>query len=321
MDTIFHYPPDLLSLLISAIPVLSPSKRDVFVFFQGAGVASDILAAPLMRFRTDPKSIGKYEIAREVLTSLNERGDAAVHLRARREIVKRVVEFENFGICWDNDRDKAKALVADIRTKVNVKDSFTRMDEARERERRERIEMLEKENKERETKRRALADVQRDLSALFGEPNPQKRGKQLEGILNRLFEHSGVLVLEAFTIVGESAEGIVEQIDGLISVDGQHYLVEVKWLKEPLGKKEVSEHLVRAIFREGSRAILVSASGYSGPVVEVCRDFLQQRVVVLAELEEIVTLLERGVELKTWLKQKVDAAIGLRNPFFRPFRD
>ncbi len=57
------------------------------------------------------------------------------------------------------------------------------------------------------------------LSALFGESNSQKRGKSLEGVLNRLFEASGILVREAFTLTGAQGEGIVEQIDGVVEID------------------------------------------------------------------------------------------------------
>ena len=52
-------------------------------------------------------------MVRTTLTRLNERGEAA--LRERREILKRVTEFEDFSTCWPNDQLKAKGLVAEIR--------------------------------------------------------------------------------------------------------------------------------------------------------------------------------------------------------------
>lgn len=47
--------------------------------------------------KTDRNSINKFEIVRNVLTKVNARGDNG--LRARREILKRVVEFESFETC------------------------------------------------------------------------------------------------------------------------------------------------------------------------------------------------------------------------------
>ncbi|TFH49151.1 MAG: restriction endonuclease, partial [Methanothrix sp.] len=40
INTIFQYTPDLLNLLIDAIPRICRSKNDVLTFFKGAGVNS-----------------------------------------------------------------------------------------------------------------------------------------------------------------------------------------------------------------------------------------------------------------------------------------
>src|SRR5216684_1549155 len=129
-EIIHHYPPELLKLLVDAIPLLCPSKRDVLVFFKGAGVASAATADFAQRVATDKDSVNKYEIVREVLVRLNDKGEAT--LRERREVLKRVVEFEDFSTCWPNDQLKAKGLVAEIRRVVGVKDAFTRMSLERE---------------------------------------------------------------------------------------------------------------------------------------------------------------------------------------------
>jgi hypothetical protein len=46
--------------------------------------------------------------------------------------------------------------------------------------------------------------------------------------LNSLFAFAGFLVREAFTIKGDEGQGIVEQIDGAVEIDGVLYLVEMK---------------------------------------------------------------------------------------------
>ena len=41
-DITFHYPPDLFNLLVDTIPLLNRSKRDVLLFFRGAGVHAEM---------------------------------------------------------------------------------------------------------------------------------------------------------------------------------------------------------------------------------------------------------------------------------------
>jgi len=57
-DITFQYPPELFNLLVDA-PVLNKSKRDVLLFFQGAGVPADLTKDLSERLQTDAKSIGK----------------------------------------------------------------------------------------------------------------------------------------------------------------------------------------------------------------------------------------------------------------------
>ena len=142
-DITFHYPPELFNLLVDAVPLLNKTKKDLLLFFAGAGVADDMLRDLRQRLRTDPKNINKFEITRTVLRRLNERGEKT--LRARRDVLRRVVEFTNFDACWPDDQLKAKGAVAGVRDIVNQKDSFTRMNLAREEERQARLALAERE--------------------------------------------------------------------------------------------------------------------------------------------------------------------------------
>ncbi len=313
-DIIFHYPPELLSLLIDTLPLLCRSKQDTLLFFKGAGVTSILIDDLTKKVRESRESISKYEIARIVLTRLNERGEAT--LRERREILKRVTEFEEFSTCWPEDQLKARGLVAEIRRVINVKDSFTRMYMEQEEEKEKR--QAEQREKLAEARRRSslMSEVKKELFLLFNEQNRQKRGKALESVLNRLFKTSGILVREAFSLTGDQGESVVEQIDGVIEIDGEVYLVEMKWLAEHVGRGDVSQHLVRVFSRGNARGIFISASDYTEPAIETCRESLRQAVIVLCKLEEIVRLLEREGDLKDWLKTKINAAIVDKNPLF-----
>ena len=315
MDAQFHYPPDLLKLLVDTIPKLCKSKEDLLLFFRGAGISARLLEPYRTLLRTNKQAFNKYHVSRELLSRINELGDSG--LRARREVVKRVVEFENFSLCWENDRAAARGLVAEIRDVVNVKDSFTKMKIEREEERRVRQEQEAEKSRVARKRTQTLNEIKSDLFALFAEKNAHKRGKALEGVLNRLFAIDGLLVKDAFTVKGTCGNGVIEQIDGLIDLDGQLYLVELKWWNAPLGVGDVAQHLVRVFSRGGqARGLFISYSAFTGPAIEQCRDAIGQgAVIVLALLEELVQLIDRQGNVRDWLRAKTRVAISEKSPY------
>jgi restriction system protein len=311
--TTFQYPPDLFALLVDTIPVLCRSKKDLLLFFRGAGIPSTPISDIDAQLKQDRQSVGKYDSARTILTRMNEGGDAL--LAARRELLKRVTEFEDFTRCYDSDVMKAKGLVAEVRRIVNVKDSFTRMSQERDREAEaRRIEQQQRIRAARE-RREKIEKAKRDLFALFGEMNAQRRGKALESAMNGLFRAYDVLVAEDFRRKGGDGSGIAEQIDGVIEIDTQMFLVEMKWWADPLGPTEVSPHISRLLLRSGVSGIFMSNSEYTTAAIDMCRDFLQQRVLVLCTLREIVNVLNRDSDLVSMLRAKIRAAKLDRNPF------
>lgn len=317
MDITYHYPPDLLSLLIDAIPCLCRSKDDVITFFRGAGVEKVVLEDLAGRVRNDRASIGKHEITRAVLTRLNDRGEAA--LRERREVLKRIVEFEDFSACWPNDRLKGQGLVAQVRKVVDVKDSFTRMKDERESERRAHREATAAKVRAVQEKKQQLQALKDELFALFAMKDAWSRGKKLESVLNRLFQASDILVREAFVVRGDESNQALEQIDGVVELDGSIYLVEVKWWSEPIGRKEISDHFTRVYFRGQMRGLFISATPYTEAALEVCKEALQKAPFVLCELEEVVRALEADMPLADLFRRKVKAAFLDKQPFLKVF--
>lgn len=317
MDITFHYPPELLQLLVDAVPKLCKSKQDLLLFFQGAGVSKATLKPYADLLLTNKAGFNKYPVTREILAKINEQGEAG--LRTRREMLKRVTEFEDFSVCWENDRATARGLVAQIRDLVNVKDSFTRMRIEKDEERRKRQE-------ERDAAAAVLAahsakkeKVKTALFSLFGEADAHKRGKALEKALNDLFDLYGISVREAFTVKGKCGEGVIEQIDGLIALEGHLYIVEMKWWNTSIGVAEVAPHLVRVFNRGGQvRGVFISYSDFTDPAIAQCRDAVANgAVIVMATLQELVGLLNSDRDLKRWLKGKVDAAIIDKQPYYK----
>jgi len=314
MDIAYHYPPELFQLLVDTIPRLCKGKNDVLIFFRGAGVAESTLAPIRARLASKSTAPNKFDITRALLSHVNEKGEAG--LRERREILKRVVEFEDFSTCWPEDQLKAKGLVGEIRRVINVKDSFSRMNQERDREAVARREAMEARQRESEAEKRRQEDAQKELFAAFAEVNPQSRGTKAEAALNKIFAAHQIAVRESFRVVTEGG-ATLEQIDGVIELDGHLYFVEVKWLSEPVDVNHVSRHLVRVYHRGQSRGLFVSSTAFSPPALEVCREALQRTVVALCLLDELVMALERGDSLAQLLRKKIVAAQTDKNPFFR----
>lgn len=312
-NTTYHYPPELFELLVDTIPRLFKAKQGVLAFFRGAGVEPSVFADIAAQLAHDRDSVTKFDIVRTVLTRLNETASDKA-LRDRREIVKRVVEFEDFSMCWENDRLQAQGLVGQIRQVVNVKDSFTRMQQEREAEARKHRETQRREAEALLQQQAVLKEIHIDLCGLFAVDNAQKRGLLLEKILNRLFKAAGILISENFKRTEEPGQGIIEQVDGVIELDGHIYLVEMKWLKEPAGVADVSQHLVRVFNRGQSSGIFISYSGYTAPAIQTCKESLSKAVIILCTLQELVLLLEREDSLEEFLRTKIRGAIIDKQP-------
>ena len=314
MEITYHYPPELFDLLVDTIPRLSRSKVGVIDFLRGAGVEERDLADLRREVRNPSTKISKFKIVRTVLARLNERGETT--LRERREIIKRVVEFEDFSACWPNEQLQAKGLVAQIQKLVNVKDTFTRMKQERETERMQRIAASEARLNEKRQKEEALDEVKVAFYRLFAEQDVHKRGRLLESAMTNLFRTSGIPVREPFQVIDPDGKGIVEQVDGMIELDNRYFLCEMKWLTKNLGREAATEHLLRVYHRPETHGIFISATPFSAGALSACHEALHHdRIIVLCTLEEFVQVLEAPMSLVAFLRAKIRAVIAEKNPF------
>ena len=273
-DLAFHYPPDVFDAVVDAVPLLTRSKRDVVLFFRGCGVNRTFLADIERRITEEP-TFSKYHITREVLAHVNELGDSG--LGQRRQVLKRVSEFDEFSSCYPDNQMKARGAVATLAQLINKKDSFTRLQEQRDQELKRHRDAKRAATAKREAQRSRREEIKATLFALFGEQNPHRRGKALEGVLNRLFESEKILLRDAFEVRDDDTGGTIEQIDGAVELDGRVYLVEMKWWNQPLGRGEVASHLVRIYGRGDVGGILISNSPYHPSAVADCKDALRTK--------------------------------------------
>jgi hypothetical protein len=313
MDITHQYPPELLHLLIDTIPLLCQSKKDTILFFNFTGIEKKYFADLEQKIEDNIEEISKNEIVGTILKRLNERGE--VTLRERQEILKKVTEFNAFSSCLPDDQLKASELISEIQNLIDITDSFNIETQEHEEEGQKHREEHNLKIKQIEEKKRQLEEVKQKLYSLFSETDDQKRGIILEEILNRLFKINDIPIRESFKMRKEKGQDAVDQIEGEIELEGEFYLVGMKWTNEPTDVGQVLRHLARVYHRNCTRAIFISASGYVKPVISACQEALQNTVIILCTLEEIVKLLENEKDLNDFLKQKISEAVSRQNPF------
>lgn len=240
------------------------------------------------------------------------------YLRQRREILKRITEFEAFSTCWENDQLKAKGLVSEIQKVINIKDSFTRMKQEKENEQKIRQEEYRKKIQEIQQKKEQIEKIKNDFFSLFSEKNPQKRGKLLESVLNGYFKVYEILVKEDFKRLGEMGDGIIEQLDGVIEIDNKIFLVEMKWKKDSIGNDDIFSHLGRIYHRANAQGIFISASGYSPSGITAAREALiKGSLLIMFDLEEFVKVIDGEIDFRDYLRDKIKSAIIEKEPYKR----
>lgn len=309
----YHFSPELLDLLTNAIWQLVRSKPKLLDFFHGSGVSAETLKPYRQQLELSKDSFKMPIVTRRVLEDINSDGDA--QLGARRRIIQRVVEWEDYSTSWPEKRDAAELAVNRVRSLVNRSDSFTRSREELERERAKQRAAEREKQRERELTAQRKEALQRKLVALSAHADPVARGNEFEATLNELFEHEKILIRESFRVVRDGT--VEEQIDGAISVDSILYLVEIKWHAAKLGPDVVAQHMARLLVRSGASGLFISKSGFTPAAISSIVGTLPHCVTVCADWHEILYALETDYPLERWLQKKFAAAVTHKNVYYR----
>ncbi len=126
----------------------------------------------------------------------------------------------------------------------------------------------------------------------------QAAGLSLERLLNRLFELENLAPRNPFRVTGE-------QIDGSFALDNEIYLVEAKWLKDPIpeapllvfrGKVESRSNITRGVFISLSRCTTDALDAISRG---------KQPNFFVVDGYDLTLVLERRIDLKEMLRVKL----------------
>ncbi len=142
----------------------------------------------------------------------------------------------------------------------------------------------------------ALSDLRTRFYSLAVERDRQAAGLALEKLLNDVFLLFDLEPRQPFRVAGE-------QIDGSFVLDYETYLVEARWVKEPVPQSDL------LVFRgkvEGksafTRGVFISLNGFSPPAIDAITRGKQPNFFLI-DGHHLASVLEGQMELPALLRQ------------------
>ena len=139
--------------------------------------------------------------------------------------------------------------------------------------------------------------------------DPQKRGYQLESLVERLFAFFNLQSQGSFTRNSQS-----EQIDGAFELDGQRYLIECKWHKRKTSHRD-TDSLLGKMRRSGVHmGLFLSVNGWSDNVETILKQN-PDKSIILVNGDDLRRVLKAEINLRHMLKAKEDALKSSAEPY------
>lgn len=139
---------------------------------------------------------------------------------------------------------------------------------------------------------------------------PHPRGRALQKLLARAIEQSGWLQ-------EEGVRTSHEEMDVIIYRDREYYLVECKWVAEPVEAAVVRELKGKLDNRVDVRGIVVSMSGFTSGAVAQSVEYAGQRVIILFGPEDVRALVGQDNTFEGLLNEKYRALVTRKQAVWR----
>ena len=156
-----------------------------------------------------------------------------------------------------------------------------------------------------------LAELLEQFEAQARSNDPQRRGFQLEALLNSMFRYFGIEVFKSF----RRNDG-AEQIDGAFKLEDCCYLVECRWRCLLAGIAE-TDGLLGKVNRSGPQTMgmFVSINGWSHNVPLLLKQNPEKRIFLM-DGADVEAVLRRRIDLGELIKKKVDRLNLNAEPFY-----
>lgn len=244
------FPSDIKSAMRECVLKILWAKDDIVAFFSNNGCTNADIS-----FLGNHKELSRAKIIDLMFSHLSSKADEGLgQFRAMLHALLNWSHFDSY--YFDNlkklNRDEAQRAI----------DHLKQLQEIRDHKIREQRNQREKKEKEAQDPKKTLKELKASyISLLQGVLPSQKRGYELEKILQELSKHSALEVTEPFRVNSE-------QIDGAIKFDGENYIVEAKWQDKESANEPVYQFAVKVEGKMYGRGLFVSVNGFSQNVVQ-----------------------------------------------------
>jgi hypothetical protein len=248
----------IFDLLETALAECFQYHDNLDTFLQRCGIAASRVAAARQRAEDRNRASGRFSkapkrfVAQELLRNLSSGTPAD----------DRLVAALITALCRGSfPRASQSGLVAiqDLQTSQAVE----RKEAAERRAEQERQRRAAEQQRENTVAAEAAARqrLRQSFLALNEHQDHQQRGYAFERFLNEFFEFEGLSPRGSFKIIGE-------QIDGSFAWANRTYLVEAKWVKEPVAGAEFGAFMYKIAGKTAdTRGLYISINGYSPQAV------------------------------------------------------
>ena len=269
-------------------------REDIFRFFADNGCTKKDLKI-ILHFKE--QELSRSKMIDLMFTYLSEQPDGG--LGQFRAMLRTLLNWSHFDpYYFDNlkklKREDAERCIEHLRQLEEIRD-------AKIREERKRREELEKEKQQPKQTLEELRTLYFQLvTGKSSKEKRQKRGYELEYILQELAKLSSLEVTQQFRTNGE-------QIDGAIKYDGEHYLVEAKWQEKEASNEPVYQFVGKVEGKMYGRGIFVSIHGYSSNVIS---SLVAGKAIktIFVDGEDLILVIEDHLSFVQMLDKKIKAA-------------
>ena len=244
------FPSDIKGAMRECVLKLLWPKDDIISFLSNNGCTNGDI-----KILGNYKELSRAKIIDLMFSHLSSKPDEG--LGQFRAMLQSLINWAHFDSYYF---DKLKKLNRDeaIRTIDHLKQLY----EIRDHKIREQRKQREQKDLETQLPKKTLEELKTThISLIQGILPSNKRGYELEKILQGLAKLSSIEVTEPFRVIGE-------QIDGAIKYDGEHYIVEAKWQDKESTNEPVYQFASKVEGKMYGRGIFVSVNGFSPNVVQ-----------------------------------------------------
>ena len=230
----------------------------------------------------------KYESVSQLIDRMSARQD--IYLNDLLKLLQEASNMNDFSHLryWDEKGDltkRAKEAVAKLRSQTKgYFDTIQELNKAAEK----RVENIEK-VKQTISFTEKLDELKTQFLTLATSLDSQKRGFQLEKLLNDLFHLFDLLPKAAFKIKGE-------QIDGSFTFDNHDYILEAKWQKAQVNAGDLYEFGGKISGKlKNTLGLFISLDGYSSDCTQTGSSIVKS--MILMDGQDLMMVLDGRIKL------------------------